>query len=293
MKLLPAVGPVASAKIEVDGVQLAYHVAGNGPVCVAHPGGPGVHYQYLRMAELEKHLTMVYVEPVGTGGSDLQPDGDYNIEKYAAYSAALIEALGTGPAFFLGHSHGGFVALQLALDHPDLLAGIIVYDSMAFNGKELGDAATLKVEEYAARHAGDPLADQVLTAWRERMAGLPPVKEVLLENRGRLDPVYVKDYPAMKDLLAEWKKTYDLTVDPHRHSDPWDVRDRLHEIAVPALVLVGEYDFICGEKFGRELQVALKDAELVVLHDSGHFGHIEEPELFTSSVLAFTSSHSR
>ncbi|WP_132192835.1 MULTISPECIES: alpha/beta fold hydrolase [Kribbella] len=49
--------------------------------------------------------------------------------------------LGEEKVFFLGHLHGGFVALQFALDHPESLAGIIVYDSMAFNGPELGEEA--------------------------------------------------------------------------------------------------------------------------------------------------------
>lgn len=32
-------------EFEVDGIRLAYHVAGTGPVCLVHPGGPGVHYE--------------------------------------------------------------------------------------------------------------------------------------------------------------------------------------------------------------------------------------------------------
>ena len=55
----------------VDGRALSYHVHGTGPVCVAHSGGPGINWGYLRSEELERHLTMVYVEPVGTGGATM------------------------------------------------------------------------------------------------------------------------------------------------------------------------------------------------------------------------------
>jgi hypothetical protein len=37
------------------------------PVCLVHPGGPGIGREYLRMPALEAHLTVVYLEPIGTG----------------------------------------------------------------------------------------------------------------------------------------------------------------------------------------------------------------------------------
>src|SRR5262245_46549366 len=49
------------------GVEVRYHVAGQGPVCIVQPGGPGLLWTYLRMPEVERQLTLVYVEPAGTG----------------------------------------------------------------------------------------------------------------------------------------------------------------------------------------------------------------------------------
>ncbi|MEV6282056.1 alpha/beta hydrolase [Kribbella sp. NPDC051770] len=275
---------------EVDGITLAYHVAGSGPVCLVHPGGPGIHYEYLRMPELEQHLTMVYVEPVGTGHSDLQPDGDYSMERYAEYSDRLIQHLGVDKAYFLGHSHGGFVAQQIALDHPEHLAGVIVYDSMAFNGPELHEAASRKIDEYVAARNNDALAQQVLQAWQED-DDLPDTKERHFDNLSRLLPVYFKDYPAMEDSLADWLPTLDLTVDPNRRPSEWDVRDRLGEISVPVLIIAGVADFICGIEFARQLHDGIPGSELVVLEQSGHFGHLEEPAAFQQAVRKFTAAH--
>jgi proline iminopeptidase len=286
---LRASGKLGGMEISVDGVKLTYHVAGSGPVCLVHPGGPGMHYEYLRMPELEKQLTLVYVEPVGSGNSGRLPDGDYSVEKYAYFADRLIQHLGVDQAFFLGHSHGGFVGLQLVLDHPEHLAGIILYDTMAFNGPELHDEASRRVDEYAVRRPGDPLADQVLTAWNED--GVPPDKARHLDNLGRLLPVYFKDYPATRDRLLEWEQSIDLTVDVNRLPAPWDVRDRLGEIAVPALILVGEADFICGEKWARQLHEGIPGSELVVFHDSGHFGHLEETAAFDDAVTTFIAKH--
>ena len=283
-------GKLVGMELSVDGVKIAYHVAGSGPVCLVHPGGPGIHYEYLRMPELEKHLTLVYVEPVGTGSSALLPDGDYSVEKYAYFADQLIQHLGVEKAFLLGHSHGGFVALQLALDHPEHLAGIIVYDGMAFNGPELHEEASRLVDEYAVRRPGDPLAEQVVAAWNGD-DGLPPDKARHLDNLGRLLPVYFKDYPATRDRLLEWEQSIDLTLDVNRQPALWDVRDRLGEISVPALILVGEADFICGEKWARQLHDGIPGSELVVFPDSGHFAHVEETSAFGDAVTTFIAKH--
>jgi proline iminopeptidase len=59
--------------------------------------------------------------------------------------------------------------------------------------------------------------------------------------------------------LTDWFPTVDITIDPQRQPSPWDVRDRLGELAV--------------------------------LADAGHFGHLEEPKQFFGSVLRFAAAH--
>src|SRR2546423_13807193 len=69
----------------VEGVPIVYHVAGRGPVVLVHPGGPGIEWKYMRMPEVEKVATVVYLEPVGTGASGrlADPHG-YTIYRYVS-----------------------------------------------------------------------------------------------------------------------------------------------------------------------------------------------------------------
>src|SRR4051794_26936265 len=111
---------IGTHTVELDGLLQRYHVHGSGPVCVALPGGPGVDWAYLRMPALEEHLTMVYVEPIGTGGSGRlasHPHG-YTRDRYARALLALLDHLGLATPHLLGHSHGGVVAPYFALHHP-------------------------------------------------------------------------------------------------------------------------------------------------------------------------------
>jgi proline iminopeptidase len=127
----------------------------------------------------------------------------------------------------------------------------------------------------------------VLAAWQANPVG----REEELDALRRLLPVYFKDFEGIAPRLGDWKQTVDMTVDPNRSDARWDIRGRLGEIAVPTLVIVGVADFICPENSARELADGIPGAELVVLTESGHFGHVEEPEVFRDAVLRFVSAH--
>lgn len=65
--------------VDIDGVSLSYHVAGQGPMCLVHPGGPGFSWQYLRMPGKELHeripgSRLVVLEDSGHLGHLEQPD---------------------------------------------------------------------------------------------------------------------------------------------------------------------------------------------------------------------------
>jgi pimeloyl-ACP methyl ester carboxylesterase len=116
----------------LGGIAQRYHVYGNGPVCVAHPGGPGLFWQYLRMPALEKYLTMVYVEPIGTGESGRLPSHPhgYTEDRYSRFLQVLINRLCVSEVYLLGHAHGAHVAAHHAKHRADRLAGVILYDVM-------------------------------------------------------------------------------------------------------------------------------------------------------------------
>ncbi len=163
-------GPLATGThtVEIDGITQSYHVYGTGPVCIAHSGGPGIFWEYLRMPALEEHLTVVYPEPIGTGASGRLPShpNGYTRARYSRFLSALIEHLGVPRVHLLGHSHGGFVAQYHALHHPDRIAGVILYDSAPVTGPEHGAEAMRKVQEFAARHADNPDLPEVIGAFQ-------------------------------------------------------------------------------------------------------------------------------
>jgi proline iminopeptidase len=279
--------------IEVGGVTQRYHVSGTGPVCLAHPGGPGILWDYLRMPAVEQHLTMVYVEPTGTGESGRlasHPHG-YTRERYAQALDGLIAHLGVPRVHLLGHSHGGFVTQYYALKHADRLAGIILYDSAPLTGAEHFAEAAAGMEGFAAAHAGAPGLPDVLDAWRS----VPTVSddESVTSVVQRLFPAYFADYWGREEEFAAARTavrgTYISGFDDRMDPILIDDRELLGSVATPTLVIVGRHDFICGPRWAGELHAGIPGSELVVLEDSGHFGHVEEPDAFARAVVGFVA----
>ncbi|MEV0999483.1 alpha/beta hydrolase [Nonomuraea sp. NPDC050202] len=279
--------------VDVGGVAQRYHVAGTGPVVLAHPGGPGLSWDYLRMPAAESHLTMVYVEPIGTGASGRLPahPHGYTRERYARALDGLIEHLGAGRVHLLGHSHGGFVAQHYALTRPDRLAGVILYGSAPVTGPEHHAEAARNMEAFARRNAGRPGLRDVLDTW-ESLGALADDEGTTRAARGIL-PAYLADYWDRREEYAPLFSvtgTYISGLDDRLAPDLVDDRDLLGSIKAPALVIAGRHDVICGPRWAKELAGGIPGAELVLLENSGHLGHVEEPDAFARAMTAFVAA---
>ncbi|WP_326568452.1 alpha/beta hydrolase [Amycolatopsis rhabdoformis] len=277
--------------VELDGVVQRYHVHGTGPVLLAHSGGPGIDWAYLRMPAVEEQFTVVYPEPIGTGGSSrlaTHPDG-YTRDRYVRAVVALLDHLGLEKTVFLGHSHGGFVAQRLALTHPERVAGIVLYDSAPVVGAEHGEELMRQLEAYAQRSEGDPGLPDVLAAFQS-LGSLSSDEDVTKAVRGIL-PAYFADFRGRAVEFGPLRREVSGVFISGRAADGtpelFDDRPVLDTIGVPALVLVGRYDVICGVRWARELHEGIPGSQLVVFAHSGHFAHLEEPALFADAVLGF------
>ncbi|MER7930235.1 alpha/beta hydrolase [Streptomyces sp. NPDC096057] len=286
-------GPLAPGThtYRTDGIVQRYHVHGTGPVCLAHSGGPGIIWEYLRTPALEEHLTMVYVEPVGTAEDSRlasHPHG-YTRERYSGFLETLIDHLGVGRVHLLGHSHGAFVAAYHALHRSGQLAGVVLYEGAPVTGPEHGEEAGRMVEAFVAKHTGHPGLPDVLAAFGA-MSAISSDEDTVAVARGVL-PSYFADYWGNEEQLAPVRDAvravYISGLDADLTPDVIDDRAALKGLTVPALVIVGRHDVICGIRWGRELAELIPDSRLLVLENSGHMGHIEEPEQFTAAVRDF------
>jgi pimeloyl-ACP methyl ester carboxylesterase len=125
--------PAKPSTLKVPGAQIYYEVQGSGPILLIIPGGPqdaGV------FAEVAQHLagryTVVAYDPRGNSRStfDGEPE-ELSLDVQADDAAALIGALGGGPAYVFGTSGGAQIGLNLAARHPDLVRIVVAHEPPA------------------------------------------------------------------------------------------------------------------------------------------------------------------
>ena len=121
--------------VQVDGIHIRVRHGGNGPPVLLLHGHPRTHTTWHRVAPLlASDHTVVCPDLRGYGGSDA-PATTPNHEPYskramAADQRGLMHALGHERFAVVGHDRGAYVALRLALDHPDVVASLAVLDGV-------------------------------------------------------------------------------------------------------------------------------------------------------------------
>jgi proline iminopeptidase len=182
----------------------------------------------------------------------------------------------------LGHSHGGMVALELALRDSSRLGGVIAYDTAPVYNDELWDEAFRQMAAFAARWPDRPEAIKAARVWHATGGGEP---EAGVEFLADVFPAYFADY---RHTLAQSNPPkLDVTWDPNRKSKAWSARGRLGSITAPTLIICGDFDFVCPPRWSKEMRAAIRRSQLCQLRHSGHFGHLEQPRDFANAVLEF------
>ncbi|WP_250034759.1 alpha/beta fold hydrolase [Paractinoplanes maris] len=281
--------------VDVCGMALRYHVRGTGgPVCVVLPGGPGLSWEYLRAPALELGLTVVHVEPLGSGESGRLPTHPYGYDRafHARALDRLLDHLGQDQVYLLGHGHGGRVAQYYALRRPARLAGLILHGSSPVGGAELEEETRHQFDRFIRRNQANPALPAVIDAARL----LPTITDerLLTAAARRMFPALVAHYWGRREELSPLRAKIRFSYVSSRRADgtadPIDDRQPLRSLRVPTLVVAGSYDIAGGLRWGRELQSLIPNARLLVLPWSGHLGHVEEPERFAEAVTGFVTA---
>ena len=255
----------------------------NGQVAVAASGeGPPLVLLHSLLADatsfdcvapgLGEDFRILVPDLPGFGGSAPAPGGLEAVADRVAQ--AVRDATDGQPAAGLGNGYGGFVLLLCALRHPDLFDRLVFADCGACF-PEPGREAFRGMARAAGEKGLAAIAD---TAMRRLFA-----------------PAFQAAHP---DLMAERRAAF-LRTDPAVFQDACaalsslDLRGRLSELRVPALVLVGEHDEATPPAMARELAAGLLDAAFVMLSDCAHVPQLQAPEIFTQEVTAFLRQHDR
>ena len=280
-------------KISIGGFETWYRIVGEPadphprklPVLTLH-GGPGLPHDSLEPLEdlARNGRAVVFYDQLGCGNSTRPEAPAWGVDLFLRELATVRRDLGLDRVHLLGHSWGGMLAMEHALEGAEGLASLILVgatvsgETMLENRKAFFEKLPEAERTAIRRHESAGTFDA--PAYAEAMD--------LFHKRYtcRLDP-----WP---DWLNRALSKMDVEANTAMWGPPnapgplraWDLRPRLAEIGVPTLIVPGRHD---GMAAGQErgIHAGIPGSELAILEESSHYPFAEEPERFFAALDDF------
>ncbi len=264
-----------------SGNRIYFRELGDGPTIILLHGftGSGKAWNETALEKLAEAFRVLVVDLPGHGRSDKphQPSA-YVSDVVANQLVDLIERHCASPAYLMGYSMGGRLAIQVALKANHIFAGLIlessspgIAESSVRVTRRESDA---KLADLLDSEGIEPFVERWMAAdiFRSQLRLPPEVLDAEYERRCSNDP---------KALAACLRALGQGT-----HPETWT---RLHELSAPVLLITGEldgkYGLIANEMLGK-----LTHAEHRVVADAGHAIHLEKPTSWAEEIVNFLGS---
>jgi proline iminopeptidase len=287
--------PDQRIEVDVAGHKVVAYSYGKGDdVVMLLNGGPGLPCDYLRDAHtfLADHgFRVVAFDQLDCGASDRPGRPEmWTITRYVDEVETVRRALGLGPVRLMGHSWGGWLAIEYTLTHPGAVTTLILENTAA-------DLPHLMDEMHRLRGALGAETVAMLLAHEADGSTDHPEYQAAITVLNYRHVCRLPEYPApLKRSLDDWNQgPYRHMQGPHEflyigNLKDWNRVADLHRITVPVLITVGRHDEItpaCAARMARNLP----NAEVVVFPNSSHVPFYEEPAAYDAALLGFLERH--
>ncbi len=261
---------------DVDGVRVHYQEKGVGSPLILIHGFTSSTYSWKDVFEpLSKNFRVIAVDLKGFGFSS-KPDGDYTRRAQAVLVGHLLDQLKIDKAWFCGHSMGGEVALNLVLQNPARVAGLILIDSA---GVAVKGGGSLAPGYLLVPVVGRVLMAFALTSDKLVREGLE--KSFFDDSKVTAERVayYHRPLKSRGGQLAALRARTQFAQLP--------VEAEVGRITVPTLIIWGAEDELIPLEAGHKLNAAIKGSQLVVFEQCGHAPQEEMPDRALAEITKF------
>jgi benzoate-CoA ligase family protein len=261
-------------RARVNGVELEYELKGSGePVLLIH--GSHICRSFLPLLaqpSLTEKYTLIRYHRRGFLGST-PARGPMSIKDQAADARALLEYLHMSPAHIVGHSYGGSIALQLAVDSPMCVHSLVLLEAALTtvpHWKAVRELNAATIERY---RQGD------WEAAVDAFLGSPAERAAVARNvPGGLEQ-------AIRDLDTY----FGIEVPAH---DAWHfTEDEGKQITQPVLFIQGSESQVLYKECRDQIQQWMPQTETVVLHGATHLLHMQQPAGAATLMVEFLTRY--
>lgn len=262
--------PVQQSHIFSGAVKTAYLSVGEGePVICLHGAGAGAVTWYPSLGALSKSFHVIAPDIIGYGESD-KPDGLYDRPFFSAWLKEFMLALKISKAHIVGLSQGGAIALQFALDNPEMVDKLVLVDSGALGAKP----------------SFFPMVGMIwLNSFPSTLANQFYSRYLLFnpDNRDLNHGYYSIEVIKGKD----GKKAFTQGRGAAVSTIP---EESLKLIQNDTLIIWGENDQLFSIEHGEAAARIIPNAKLYRIQCAGHLPLMDQPELFNNVILEFLNS---
>jgi len=248
-------------------IEIYYEITGEGEnLLFIHGLGSSTRDWEKQVPVFSEKYQVISIDLRGHGKTD-KPKGPYNMQMFAEDIAELLKKLGIKSTHILGISLGGGIAFQFAVDYPELVKSLIIVNASievrvdSFKMKLEVFKRTFIVKLVGMKKMGEVLAPRLF---------IKPEQEELREK-------LIKRW-AENDKKAYLSAMYALKG--------WSVRDQLHKIKCPTLVIGSEEDY-APSSIKEEYTALIPNAKFIEIKDARHAVTMEKPKEFNEIVMKF------
>ncbi len=222
-------------------------------------GAGGSHLDWPAEFRRLAGYTVYAIDLPGHGRSTLP--GCQSVGEYGEALLEFLAALGRFQAVFVGHSLGAAVAMGLALEFPQHVAGLGLFSAAACFDVPPG------LVDYLSNPASAPLGIQMI---QERLAGISRSSGLAERALNALRKV------RSSVLYGDWLAC-----------SRFDIRQQVGQIQMPAYIACGRLDRLTPPSRSRFLADQMPLARLDVIADAGHLLPLEKPALLAGRLIEF------
>ena len=231
-----------------------------------HGAGAGAVTWYPSIYTISKNFQVVAPDIVGYGESD-KPDAPYNRPYFSKWLKGFLKELKISKAHIVGLSQGGAIALQFAIENPNMVNKLVLVDTAGLGAK---------VSFW-------PL---IGTIW---MNSFPS------SMANRFNSRYILDKPINRDPNHS---SYSIAVLKYKGGQNAFKQGRgtavskiseefLKQIENETLIIWGENDKLFAVEYGEAAVKIIPNAKLYIIPDAGHLPLMDQPEVFNKILEDF------
>jgi esterase len=270
--------PPGVKSLKVNGYDLAYVEQGSGePMILIHGASTDLRSFELQMAPLSAKYRVIAISLRHYWPEPWNGEGEFSARQQADDVAAFITALGAGKVHLVGHSRGGYIALDVARSHPELLRDLVLAEPAlllpglvegAAKGNEVNAARNTRIET-TNRLIHENKLDEATEVWVDGINGKGTY-------RSRTPDLQAMSRDNIRTVLGE----------EHENKATITCADA-QKISLPVLLIRGEKGSPPTHLALDVLEKCFPDQRHMMIPGAPHGMNRSDPEIFNRAVLEF------